>query len=290
MAGSCSRAALTNPTIPTITRLVSGNDWIWANPFLVGRVAEREVHSLTWFEVPALAADAGTKSPVPGRLEILGDGPAQAGAAAADANQVAPVAAVVEGVAAVKDGQIVDEMHVARLRLDAQLDAVRNLLDHVQRRQLLLRRLGQPLVPRVRLAAQERGAPKVDNELAVLHEEGWACLEARDGKGERRGQRHDEVRTRRCHEVVDGIARRDDAAAALGGLPAGQPADDVTVLLVVECLVLDVSGMPDGRGRRQKEKREAHTMDLLEWRLWFLAVSLDRFSTMWTVFSIKRAG
>lgn len=210
---------------------------------LVGVLPQGEVQLRLGLEVPRLsAAHVDRKCVVPRSLEILGDGPATTRVTAADPDEVATselrLSAIVgESITAVQNGHVVDEVNIARLSLDAQLDSVSDLLDKIEGPELLIRREWQFLVARVSLAANQRGAAKVDNKPSLMVENCRAALNLGNREGEGRCQGVDQFRMLRCQEIVNSVCGSDDAATTLGSLATGQPSNDVSVLIGVECLM-----------------------------------------------------
>ena len=101
------------------------------------------------------------------------------GAPETHANQVTLLVqglTVHEPLSTVKDGQVVDEMHVASLGLDLELGGLRNRLDGIQRLLLLACQCGEVAGSGVSLVAKERSAAEIHDQLAFLMEDDGAAM------------------------------------------------------------------------------------------------------------------
>jgi hypothetical protein len=81
-----------------------------------------------------------------------------------------------------QDAQVVDEMHIARLRADAQLGRASKRLEDVKGFELDLGETREAGRARVRYAAEERGPVEIDDQAGVVVEEDGAAVEVREGE------------------------------------------------------------------------------------------------------------
>lgn len=185
---------------------------------------------------------------VPLTLERLGNGPAILRTLEAHADEMTLLGGggtVNEARAAMKDGEVVDEVHVTRAGDDLHLSGTSHSLDGVESLDLSRREGGQVGFARVGLRSHERSTTKVHDELAVLVEDDgsalvlgaargfvsrmnkccfvarwqWVNLQGKGPVGTR--QSANDIGTSGSQDVVDCSGRGDDALATSGSSGSG---------------------------------------------------------------------
>lgn len=148
---------------------------------LVCVLSQRECIARHGLEVPGLG-QVLLEGIMPVPLELSGNGPSHLGASKPHAHEMPLLLldlAIGEALAAVKDSQVVDEVHVTGLSLDFKLSSLCNGLDEIQSLLLALIGLGQMLRSRVCSIAEKRCPTKIHDEARILLEDDRTTLEMR---------------------------------------------------------------------------------------------------------------
>lgn len=146
---------------------------------LVGLGPQRKVARRHGLEMPHPGSSL-TKGLVPLVLQVEGDAPSHFIIAESHAHKVPALIGlrtVDKALAAVEDGQVVDEVHVTGLGAELKFSRLRNVLDRIQGLNLAGGESGQVGRPGVARASHERGSAKVGDEMTVLVKEDRSALE-----------------------------------------------------------------------------------------------------------------
>lgn len=132
-------------------------------------------------QVPSLQARISAERVIPVFLELVRNRPPQFRAAQSHTHQVSLVLfrrPIGKPIASVQNREVVDEMHIAGLGLDLQLQLSSNLLDHIESFYLCLTECRKVLVPGVNCIAHERSTGEVHHQSRLVVEEQWSALKA----------------------------------------------------------------------------------------------------------------
>lgn len=148
---------------------------------LVRVLSQRECIARHGLEVPGLCQIL-LEGIVPVPLELGGDGPSHRRASKSHTNQVSLLLlglAIGEALTTMKNGQVVDEVHVTGLCLDLELSGLCDGFNEVKCLLLAIIGLRQMLGSRMGGIAEKRRSAKVHDEARTLLEDDWAALEMR---------------------------------------------------------------------------------------------------------------